>query len=64
MMTEALGTFIFKDTTESPIFMEQIGIYRSVFSSNYEQQVLSSVETLSVVLRDLHSSEVLSLAPV
>lgn len=63
MMAEALGTFIFKGTTGSPIFMGQVGICYSVFSSNHEQQVLSGVGTLSVVLRDLHSSGVLSLAP-
>lgn len=62
MMTEALGTFIFKDTTGSAIFMGQIGICHSIFSS-YEHQVLSSVGALSMVLRDLPSSEVLFLAP-
>lgn len=62
-MTEALGTFTFKDTAGSPLFMGQIGICHSVFSSNYEHQVLSSVGTLSVVLRDLPSSGVLSLSP-
>lgn len=63
MMTEALGTFNFKDTAGSPIFVGQIGIWHSFVSSNYEQQVFSNVGALSVVLRDLHSSEVFSLAP-
>lgn len=62
-MTEALGTFIFKDTTGSPIFVGQIGIWHSFVSNNYENQLLSNVGALSMVLRDLHSSEVFSLAP-
>lgn len=63
MMAEALGTFTFKGTAGSPIFMGQIGICHGIFSSSYEHQVLSRVGALSVVLRDLPSPEALSLAP-